>query len=266
MKKFLPVLGVLVMANANAHAQAVCKEKVDSVLSSSVSYAGKLDQLVALKAQCGGDDYYDLVTARLYATNRNYSAALKLLTERAETGPYAENFALLEAKIYSVTGEYQKALDVLDQYLAVGQKSASVYLFRGKILNSMRKFEEALNSFRASAEIQPIAEAYQAAAVSLFALGRCEQAVESIDQAAVLDEKTFHDLGSMLVMSHCSAMQGKFVVATNALKMLLQNNPAVEQHADFQKAVKDLREKIKIAKASGDKSTDAHLVELTNLK
>ena len=265
MKKFLPVLGVLVMANANAHAQAVCKEKVDSVLSSSVSYAGKLDQLVALKAQCGGDDYYDLVTARLYATNRKYPAALELLSSRASRGPYAENFALLEAKIYSVTGESQKALDVLDQYLETGGKSVGVYIFRGKMLNSMRKFEDALSSFIASAHVQPTAEAYQAAAVSLYALGRCEQAVESIDQAAALDEKTFHDLGSMLVMSRCSAMQGKFVVATNALKMLLQNNPAAEQNSDFQEALADLRKKIQVAKESGDKSTDAHLVELKDI-
>lgn len=263
MRRVVFMLGVLVMAESGA--QENCREKVDNVLSSKEPFSSKLGQLVSMENECSGDHYYDLVTAKLYATNKKFKEAINLISRKKDFGDYEESFVMLEAKVYTVTDDQDRAISTLKNYLKKNDKSAKAHLFLGKILNSKRRFDEALDSFIASANIQPTAAAYQSAAVALYALGNCEQAIASIDQAVALDDKTFYDLGSMLVMSRCNAAQGKFVVATNALKMLLQNNPEAEKNPDFKEALSDLRERIRKAKESGDSSTDAHLVELKDV-
>lgn len=267
----MQVLGcwVLVVAAAFlpavAVAQEACRSSVESVLSSASGYDSKLEKLVALEEECAGEEAYELATARLYATNKKFDKALGLIHRRDRRGALAHRFVLLEAKIQAVGGQPQKAIKMLEHYLADNPRHHQLHLFHGQLLSRERNFPAALESFIASARIKPTAAAYQAAAVAQYALGDCEQAVFSVDQAVTLDESTFGDLGSMLVMSRCYARQGKFVVATNALKMLLQRNPEAEKNSDFQEALHDLRAMIREAKASNDKSTDAHRVQLREI-
>ncbi|MEX2964642.1 tetratricopeptide repeat protein [Microbulbifer sp. TYP-18] len=154
---------------------------------------------------------------------------------------------------------------LIDEYLESHGGDAALYYFKGKMLNSQRKFSEAFDSFKASVTIAPNPESYRAATVSYYALGQCDKAVSYIDQAVVLDEATFGDLGSMLVMSRCYARKGKFVISTNALKMLLDKNPRAENNSDFQAALASLRSKIAQAKEADDGSTDVHLVNLRDI-
>lgn len=263
MKHILFALGFLFMAECGA--AELCRVKVEEGLASSQSYTAKLDSLLDMEEKCGGDHYYDLVKARLLATNKRFDEALAVVSAKPDFGIYEEHFVILQARVYAARGSTREAMRVLKGFLRNHSQSAAVQLVLGKLLSSEQRFDEALEHFIASAKIEPMAEAYQAAAVAFYALGNCDQAVSSVDQAAVLDEKTFHDLGSMLVMSRCYAMQGKFVVATNALKMLLHNNPAAEENSDFQEALSDLRKRIRKAKESGDAATDAHLVTLKGI-
>lgn len=262
-------LWVLLVASvvmpAVATAQGDCRNLVDSILSSASGYDSKLKKLVSLRGECAADENYELSTARLYATNKKFDKALGLIHQRDRQGPLAHRFVLLEAKIHAITGQPQKARKILEFHLAENPRHHQLHLFRGQLLSSERNFPAAMESFIASARIKPTADAYQGAAVAQYALGDCEQAVFSVDQAVTLDESTFGDLGSMLVMSRCYARQGKFVVATNALKMLLQRNPEAEKNSDFQEALHDLRARVREAKASNDKSTDAHRVELREI-
>jgi tetratricopeptide (TPR) repeat protein len=245
-------------------AQPSCDEVVQEISTSDEKAIDKLRRLNGL-TRCSETSAYNYKKAILLASLGEMENALSILSNRKNWGEYQEHSVLLQAKIYAVQNNEEKGIKVIDEYLVNHRGGADLHYFKGKMLNSQRKFKEALSSFIASATIAPGPESYQAAAVSYYALAQCDKAIDSIDQAAALDDRTFSDLGSMVVMSRCYAMQGKFVVATNALKMLLQNNPKAEQSSDFQEALSSLRSKIKEAKKTGDKSTDAHLVELRDI-
>ena len=261
--KYIVLLFSLFLASKSV-AQDSCEQLVQNVAQSSGSPTEKLQRLNELKS-CTKSSAYRYKKSVLLATHRDFSGALSILDDTDDWGELLENAVLLRAKIYSVNHKSEEAIEVIDKYLANHSGGASIHYFKGTLLNSQRKFNEAISSFISSVKISPNSKSYQAAAVSYYALGQCDNAVSSIDQAAALDESTFGDLGSMLVMSRCYAMQGKFVVATNALKILLQNNPQAEENSDFQEALTSLRSKVAEAKEAQDKSTDAHLVSLQDI-
>ncbi|MCK7597762.1 hypothetical protein M0G74_10820 [Microbulbifer sp. CAU 1566] len=261
--KYIALLVSLFLASKTI-AQEDCKELVRKISESGFSATEKLHQLDELRS-CTNSASYKYKKSVLLASNRDLQGALSILENTSDWGELEEHVVLLRAKIYSVSATNKEAIEILDKYLASHNGGASIHYYKGTLLNSQRKFSEAINSFINSVKVAPNSKSYQAAAVSYYALGQCDNAVSSIDQAATLDESTFGDLGSMLVMSRCYAMQGKFVVASNALKILLQNNPSAEENSDFKEALTSLRAKIAEAKKSGDASTDAHLVSLRDI-
>ena len=241
------VLGVLLhSASVSASEPAEnCERAFFHLLSSTSDTGERIERSNALEQLCQGTGLFELRMSEIYIANRDYSNALQII-ESGLTYDTSFKKELLLAR--GNVALHQKDYATAERAYRVVTESFpnwnAGFDYLGFSLFAQGKNEQSIKSLDTANALSESAGTYRTLTLAHYLLGHHERAIESLNRAFSLDEAILADRDPMVAGIRSYAEVGKFEISRKLLAILLSKNPDMKSDEEFLKAGFFVRQKM----------------------